>query len=39
MHETVSVVLAEACERGDQVACAKKDELPAVDTLLWRPAN
>jgi hypothetical protein len=32
-----TTLLEEACERGDQIACKQKGEVPAVSTLTWRP--
>jgi hypothetical protein len=33
VHEAVEPLLAEACERGDQVACDTRDALPELDAL------
>ncbi|MFP4599963.1 MAG: hypothetical protein ACLFVJ_17025 [Persicimonas sp.] len=35
-HESATTLLTQACERGDEVACAQKEEIPALEELTWR---
>ncbi len=35
-HESATTLLTEACERGDEVACGQKEDIPALEELTWQ---